>query len=188
MTTTYEPPFQLITDLLDCANSLVSEIASQGDPKVIDFESLYKTGMYIASAVSSVQGADSANYEGLPGVDLSAGAKGESVGWLREEIGRARERSAMVPPHARPVYTGSKPAHRLAQERYWNGTRSGLDALCKWANGFDPLDEPVLTYNFTDDGQWDTPLLATEGDFRELRNGDYVIRDDAGEFHLRRLT
>lgn len=74
------------------------------------------------------------------------------------------------------------------QERYWNGTRSSLEKLCTWANGFDPDDDPVLTFNFTDDGCWDIPLLATDGDFRELRNGDYVIRDQQGEFHIRRLT
>lgn len=68
----YEPPFQLITDLLDCANSLVAEITSQGDPKVIDSKSLYKAGMYIASAVTCVQGADSANYEG---VSMKRGAR-----------------------------------------------------------------------------------------------------------------
>lgn len=72
------------------------------------------------------------------------------------------------------------------QERYWNGTRSGLDALCKWANSFYPQDDPVLTYNFTDDGTWDTPVLETEYGPLALRHGDYIVFMD-GEFNVRRL-
>ncbi|MCV7354521.1 hypothetical protein [Mycolicibacterium fluoranthenivorans] len=77
---------------------------------------------------------------------------------------------------------------RIVETRYWNGTRLSLEELCRWANGFDPYGDPVLTFNFADDGTWDAPLLATEGDFRELRNGDYIVRLDDGEFCVRRLT
>jgi hypothetical protein len=77
---------------------------------------------------------------------------------------------------------------RIVETRYWNGTRYSLDKLCEWANGFNPLDDPVLTYTFTDDGGWGEPLLATEYDFMELRNGDYIMRLDDGEFCIRRLT
>ncbi len=80
----------------------------------------------------------------------------------------------------------SKGCVNAAQERYWNGTRSGLDALCKWANSLVD-DEPVLTYNFTDDGWWDAPVLETENGPLGMRNGDCVVFMD-GEFNIRRLT
>lgn len=73
------------------------------------------------------------------------------------------------------------------QERYWNGTRGHLDELCKWANSFYPQDDPVLTYNFTDEGWWDAPVLDTEHGPLELRAGDYIVFAD-GEFNIRRLT
>jgi hypothetical protein len=78
----------------------------------------------------------------------------------------------------------SRRCANAAQQRYWNGTRRGLDALCKWANSL--VDEPALTYNFTDDGWWDAPVLETEHGHVELRNGDYVVFAD-GEFNVRRL-
>lgn len=69
----------------------------------------------------------------------------------------------------------------------WDGTRVGLDAICGWANSFDPLDDPVVAYNFTDDGWWGDPTVDTADGPLALEPGDYVVRVD-GEFHVLRTT
>lgn len=65
----------------------------------------------------------------------------------------------------------------------WDGTRSSIEAICRWAN--DGADEPWVDYVFTgvDDVQ-DVYCHTLEGPLC-VSPGDFVIRNVQGEFYPR---
>ena len=76
----------------------------------------------------------------------------------------------------------------------WDGTRQSIDAICRWANDYRPVEEdPWITYVYTggldDVGQI---LTATAGDYvlidtleglMRAEPGDWIIKGVKGEFY-----
>lgn len=62
----------------------------------------------------------------------------------------------------------------------WDGTRKGIEVICRWANT-DYDDDPAVQYEFTGPADVQRVTVATaDGDFTELHPWDLIRRADDG--------
>lgn len=68
------------------------------------------------------------------------------------------------------------------EARQWDGTRAGIDALCRWANT-EVEDEPVLSYIFTGPDDVSDVQIATLEGFLHVSPFDWIVKGVQGEFY-----